>query len=471
MLRLRSASWTPGLLGLGLFALFGCQDYLFEQKCPEAIKESTVSKAAAKPTPADILFIVDNSGSMADEQENLARNFDRFINALVGTDDYRIAVVTTDQFNAFEMEGLVTFTFAQSHPNHLLTSDSASVCQRTNIPKGCFRGPDPSRRVIDATTLDDATVIEAFQQNVRVGSCGSGNETGLLGMISALQQAQSGCNAGFLRDEANLVVIVVTDEEDEDFADHRPIPIDQHLEALARIKPLEKVRFAAIVGAVDGEASNCNPNRGAACGSLCSMPLPEGSNRSCVRNSDCPSGEFCSSGRCETRERQYWNYCYWCSYYDVPDCCSALAGSRYVDFARLFEVRAAEADRSLAITSCRGGNQGERIACLIDSICQENFGDTLVRIARDLVAPREYVLDPPAEYPPGVVARILGGRFGEAGQILVQGMHFEVDPAGRTLKLIDEDKVVREGERIDISYVTEREDSSSNPRGACGLPE
>lgn len=48
------------------------------------------------------------------------------------------------------------------------------------------------------------------------------------------------------------------------------------------------------------------------------------------------------------------------------------------------------------------------------------LGDTLVRIARDTVATLEYVLDPPANYPPGV------------GPVLVQGMPFEVDPAGRT---------------------------------------
>src|SRR5688572_15430483 len=76
--------------------LVGCQDYLFEQKFPERIKESQIVVPAAVPTPADILFVVDNSGSMADEQERLASNFDAFIREIAGAGDYQIGVVSTD---------------------------------------------------------------------------------------------------------------------------------------------------------------------------------------------------------------------------------------------------------------------------------------------------------------------------------------------------------------------------------------
>jgi hypothetical protein len=76
----------------------GCLDYQFRVVKPESTKEVKRAVAAAKPTPVDILFVVDNSGSMADEQMNLARNFDKFINVLTqgAGNDYQIAVVSTD---------------------------------------------------------------------------------------------------------------------------------------------------------------------------------------------------------------------------------------------------------------------------------------------------------------------------------------------------------------------------------------
>src|SRR5688500_11827035 len=86
---------TRALL-LASIALTGCQDYLFEQKLPEKVKEAQIIMPAGEPTPADILFVVDNSGSMADEQEILAANFDAFINQIAGAGNYQIGIVTTD---------------------------------------------------------------------------------------------------------------------------------------------------------------------------------------------------------------------------------------------------------------------------------------------------------------------------------------------------------------------------------------
>src|SRR5262245_44705272 len=47
----------------------------------------------------DILFVIDNSGSMAEEQATLARNFEQFIAVLERENvnaNYRIAITTTD---------------------------------------------------------------------------------------------------------------------------------------------------------------------------------------------------------------------------------------------------------------------------------------------------------------------------------------------------------------------------------------
>ncbi|MBK6685520.1 MAG: hypothetical protein IPG45_13710 [Deltaproteobacteria bacterium] len=453
---------------LATAGLFGCQDYVFDQKCAESIKEQQLERPAATPTPADILFIVDNSGSMADEQQKLAESFDRFINEIAGSGDYHIAVASTDQAsNGGEQQGLSTFTFAQSMPNHLLDSNNAD-CRPANIELGCFRGPSPATRIIDSSTMDRNAQISNFRANVLVGSCGSGSETGLRATISALEQGGNGeCNSGFLRPEANLVVVVVSDEEDTDNT-----PIAQYVNDLTSLKDPSQIRLAMIVGAVDGSASNCSINEAGACGSLCRNMPARGSQNNCnvgSGGSQCPAGEICiQPGRCENEALQFWSNtnCSWCSYYNTADCCSALAGNRYVEFARAMEARIAQADSNIEIANCRG-EPGTRVACLVDTICQNNFGDTLARIARDLVITTEYSLVPAATYPPGVRVRVTGGRFG-AGVDLTPGEDFQVNEQGTKLSLTAGDKTPTAGESLDIYYVSERVMNNAMPRGACG---
>ena len=147
-----------------LAALFGgsCQDYLFERVCTEQVIEEDQTFAAATPTPADILFIVDNSGSMQEEQQNLADNFSLFINQIAGSGDYRIAVITTDQSNNDERAGLSEFSFSQEAPFFARTEFSQAACIDTDIPRGCFRGDDPAARVIDSRALSVEDQIAFF---------------------------------------------------------------------------------------------------------------------------------------------------------------------------------------------------------------------------------------------------------------------------------------------------------------------
>ena len=131
-------------------AVAGCQDYLFQRVCAEQIIEEEQTFAAARPKPADILFIVDNSGSMREEQQNLADNFGLFINEIAGAGDYRIAVVTTDQTSAQERTGLAVFTFDDEAPYFARIGFDATACNDLTIDRGCFRGDDPTTRVIDS---------------------------------------------------------------------------------------------------------------------------------------------------------------------------------------------------------------------------------------------------------------------------------------------------------------------------------
>jgi hypothetical protein len=450
---------------LTLALVMGCQDYLFNQVCPQSIRESSITVPAATPTPADILFVVDNSGSMADEQQNLADNFDKFINEIAGAGDYHIGIVTTDQMSAGgEQQGLQSFVFGASFPN-ILTDFNRTNCATVQpaIDHGCFRGAQESR-IIDSNVLDRTGQIAAFKANVLVGSCGSGNEQGLRGMISALQQ-RGGCNTGFLRDNANLVIIIVSDEEDAD-----NVPVAQYVNDLKQIKSPSQVRVAVIVGSVDGAASDCNIADGRRCGSFCDNLPPRGSQNNCTMSSQCPGGEYCDTqaGECENELLRYETSCNSCSFYQTPDCCSAVAGGRYVDFARMMENEITTANPTIPASNCRAAEG--RLACFIDTICQTNFGDTLARIARDLVLTNEYNLDPPAAYPPGVSVIVKNGRFGADGVKLVYGPDFEVSADGRVLTIKGE-KTPVQGEDIDIQFVVEKEARAEMPRGACAVTQ
>ncbi len=463
-------------LPFALAASLGCQDYRFEQKCPEAITEQEQTRLAAEPRPADILFVVDNSCSMEDEQANLAANFEAFINTIADSGaDYRIAVVTTDQDRRgnrqFEAAGRSTpvLQYEPGLDREVFAKTDAAGCVTTDIPIGCFRGPNPDERVIDSTTMERAQQIAAFQRNVAVGSCGSGDEVGLAATVDVLGL---GCNAGFLREDANLVVIIVSDEDDQ----RRGTDPAQFVEDLKRFKPIERTRVAVIVGAEDGEASNCSIGIGSACGSLCELEGPEPSTRatctSATQGAVCAAHEVCRQVQtdvfeCTSDAAEAWadgDTCAWCSYFPAEDCCAARRGTRYVEFARAFEQALSTEAPEFGVHDCTAPSGTENIACLVDSICQASFATTLQRIATDLVFDPRYRLDPPALNPEGVRVRVIGGRFGEEGKDLVPGEDFT---ATETLVELEREFVPLEDERVEIYFVTTVVDSSDNPRGAC----
>lgn len=66
------------------------------------------------------------------------------------------------------------------------------------------------------TELDD--LQQKFSCAGQVGTGGDGNERPMQTMVAALSDslnAPGGCNDGFLRDDALLVIVIITDEEDD----------------------------------------------------------------------------------------------------------------------------------------------------------------------------------------------------------------------------------------------------------------
>ncbi|MFO0728614.1 MAG: choice-of-anchor D domain-containing protein [Myxococcota bacterium] len=157
------------------------------------VQATVTDRFTQLPTPqADVLFVLDNSCSMDDEQASLGANFGSFLTyAQSAGVDYQIAVTTTDvesPAGAFDPSGL--------------------------------RTPGPGRFVDQGggqiITPSTPNAAQVFQQNTTLGTYGSGHEQGLEGAYLALSDPNiNGPNHGFLRVDAALAVIVVSDEEDQ----------------------------------------------------------------------------------------------------------------------------------------------------------------------------------------------------------------------------------------------------------------
>jgi hypothetical protein len=158
----------------------------------------------------DVLLMVDNSGSMAPYQRKLSTNFDLFLTYFIeGNVDYHIGVVTSSVVAPVYVQG--------------------SGCSQTEVD-----AVPPAGELVNGTYItpstDDGDAL--FQELVSVGTCGSGYEMGLESAYLALTEPNlSGPNEGFLRDDAYLSVIFVTDEQDSS-----PLTVNGYINAFRDVK-------------------------------------------------------------------------------------------------------------------------------------------------------------------------------------------------------------------------------------------
>lgn len=152
----------------------------------------------------DFLFVVDNSLSMLDEQAALVQSFPRFLEVVeqtVGVDDFHIMVVDTDGEP-------VAAGGAPACEDGLGVSSSRSREDNCGIDTGA-----------PFLAAGQAASAEAFACMADVGIVGDSDERPVEAMLAAVSEAanaEEGCNAGFLREDAILVVTLITDEDDEE---------------------------------------------------------------------------------------------------------------------------------------------------------------------------------------------------------------------------------------------------------------
>jgi hypothetical protein len=151
----------------------------------------------------DVLWVIDNSGSMYTKQEKLGAGFSSFA-ALFSSKDFNfnMAVVTTDI--AGQNGDFQSLPYPYQHPTDPARSNPANYVGANG----------PSVSILNNNTTD---LFEHFISNVRVGDTGAANAQSLDAIILGLSTGKlAGTNAGFLRSDAHLAVIIVTDDDDGD---------------------------------------------------------------------------------------------------------------------------------------------------------------------------------------------------------------------------------------------------------------
>lgn len=207
------------LLMLGLLA-FSCTH---DHTVLVGAGSTTVNKEVITSPNLDVLFVIDNSASTADKQTVFAENFPAFVAAFDqfpgGRPNLHIGVVdsTVDQGSAvpgcpspnmFD-DGRLQNTVRLASTNFGSGSAEDELC---SPPTGLFiedvANPDGTRSTNYSGTLEHALACIA-----PVGANGCGLEGQLQSIVRALN-GQNPENAGFLRPDADLAIVILTDEDD-----------------------------------------------------------------------------------------------------------------------------------------------------------------------------------------------------------------------------------------------------------------
>ena len=186
----------------------------FEGTCHAALYKGMFHVSSS----VDVVFVVDNSGSMAGEQLQLAQSFQTFAQVLEEKfgDTFHVAVVTVGMESMACPPCDATITKScinETFENGRFQDRRGHVTWLGDTPEFDFV-QDNNCRVVTNSNAD--CFYDAAQERgiALVGVNGCGYERGLAPLKPALSILQNSYNAGFLRDDATLAVIVISDEDD-----------------------------------------------------------------------------------------------------------------------------------------------------------------------------------------------------------------------------------------------------------------
>lgn len=243
----QSPTKTALAITSALFAtslLSGCLEHPVKDVSYESAAEGNLVVDVTPKREVDILFVIDNSYSMGDEQARLSANFQNFIERLEADKtqaNYRIAITTTDTGNprcggdtdGSEYGAFVLSSCVDRLENFEASDGTIAVEACEDYCSAAFSGVQPlttalyqdgdeaSRPWIESlggvsNLPEQMSTTQAFQCYGPQGVSGCGYESPLEATKRALSRTQdrNDPSYGFLRDGAILAVVVVTDEAD-----------------------------------------------------------------------------------------------------------------------------------------------------------------------------------------------------------------------------------------------------------------
>lgn len=133
----------------------------------------------------DILFVIDNSGSMAYEQKSMASRVRNFLDVVKGL-DWQIAVTTTDPVHKTLGDGRLVPLYGKTN-SYILDS-----------------------------TMADAEARTTLGMTLQRPETGSGSEQGILAAYRAVERSMAavGSNTNFIRQDSQLAVVLISDEDE-----------------------------------------------------------------------------------------------------------------------------------------------------------------------------------------------------------------------------------------------------------------
>ncbi len=149
-------------------------------------------------TPVDVLFVIDNSRSMREEQGKLSQRLDRFVEEIGGT-DWQIGITTTDVSNAsFATKG----SLVDIHPGSSPNNGNRKILNRSSS----------NYKKLFADSIQKHGTPQDCQDTGE--NCPSGYEQPMKAIYQAILKRNLD-NKGFFRKQADLAVIIISDEDEE----------------------------------------------------------------------------------------------------------------------------------------------------------------------------------------------------------------------------------------------------------------
>jgi hypothetical protein len=243
---------THRMIGLTVLFSAGCLERELAPVGPQVQSGSVIEWEQGGANDVDLLVLVDNSGSMKEEQDNLAANMPGLIATLTnpgdqdgdgeadpGVDTLHIGVISTDMGTGGEGTLCSNAEAGDDGVLQHLPSTEVEGCDATY----------PSFLTYDAA--GDESIGLDFECIAKLGTGGCGFEQQLAAVEKALtvHAAPGAANDGFLRRDALLAVLLVTDEEDCSAAD--PHLFDNQDSSLGSVMDLRCYEHPEMLRSVD----------------------------------------------------------------------------------------------------------------------------------------------------------------------------------------------------------------------------